>query len=405
MEITIEQLLQQGIAAHNAGNLQEAKGAYQAILQSHPKHPDANHNLGLIAISSNQIEPALLLFRTATEGNPQIEQFWVSYIDTLVKANHFKDAKQAIKKAKKKGLDAKKLKALMPQLKVTANDESPSQTQLNSLLEHYQAGQLDAAEKLATSISQKYTTHPFSWKILGAVLKQTGRITESLSAMQKSIQLAPKDAEAHSNLGVTLQELGRSAEAQASYVQAIMLKPDYAEAHNNLAITLKELGRLEEAAASYTQAIMLKPDYAEAHNNLGITLKDLGRLDEAKVRYTQAIALKPDFAEAHSNLGVTLEKLGRLDEAEASYTQAIALKPDLAEAHNNLGATLQELGRLDEAKASYKQATALKPDYAEAHSNLGKILLINGQHREGLNEILVGDGFISFDLKNGLSIL
>ena len=53
MEPTIEQALQQGIAAHNAGNLQEAERAYRAILQIQPKHPDANHNLGVIAISAN----------------------------------------------------------------------------------------------------------------------------------------------------------------------------------------------------------------------------------------------------------------------------------------------------------------------------------------------------------------
>ena len=58
MELTIEQALQQGVAAHNAGNLQEAERAYQVILQSQPKHPDANHNLGLIAISMNQVEAA-----------------------------------------------------------------------------------------------------------------------------------------------------------------------------------------------------------------------------------------------------------------------------------------------------------------------------------------------------------
>ena len=55
MELTIEQALQQGVTAHNSGNLQEAERIYQAILRSHPKHPDANHNLGLIAISVNQI--------------------------------------------------------------------------------------------------------------------------------------------------------------------------------------------------------------------------------------------------------------------------------------------------------------------------------------------------------------
>ena len=96
MGLTIEQALQQGVAAHNAGNLQEAEPAYKAILQSQPKHPEANHNLGLIAISMNQVEAALPLFKTALNVNPNIEQFWISYIDTLVIAKSVKEAKQAI---------------------------------------------------------------------------------------------------------------------------------------------------------------------------------------------------------------------------------------------------------------------------------------------------------------------
>ena len=336
MELTIEQALQQGVAAHNAGNLQEAERAYQAILQSQPKHPDANHNLGLIAISVNQIEAALPLFKTALDINPMIEQFWVSYIDALVKANQLKDAKQAIKKAKKKGFDATKLQALFSQSKANAETKLPSQQQLSSLLEYYQAGQYSDAEKLAQSITQQFPQHPIAWKALGVIFGQSGRFSESLVPNQKSVQLAPQDAEAHSNLGNTLKKLGRLDEALASYTQAIALKPDYAEAHSNLGITLQELGRLDEALVKYTQAIALKPDYAEAHSNLGVTLLELGRLDEALVKYTQAIALKPDLASAHNNMGITLQELGRLDEALASYTQAIALKPDYAEAHRHL---------------------------------------------------------------------
>jgi tetratricopeptide (TPR) repeat protein len=335
MELTIEQALQQGVAAHNAGNLQEAERAYQAILQSQPKHPVANHNLGLIAISVNQIEAALPLFKTALNVNPNIDQFWVSYIDALVKAKHLKDAKQAIKKAKKKGFDTTKLQALFSQSKVNADTKVPSQQQLSSLLEYYQTGQYGDAEKLAKSITQQFPQHQFAWKVVGAIFGQSGRTVEAENANQTSVALSPQDAEAHSNLGNTLKELERLDEAEASYTQAIALKPDFAEAHSNLGVTLQELGRLDEAEASCRQATVLKPDFAEAHSNLGITLKELGRLDEAEASYTQAIALKPDFAEAHSNLGNTLKELGRLDEAEASYTQAIALKPDYAEALYN----------------------------------------------------------------------
>ena len=51
MELTIEQALQQGVAAHKEGKLQEAERLYRAILQTQPTHPDANHNLGVIAVS------------------------------------------------------------------------------------------------------------------------------------------------------------------------------------------------------------------------------------------------------------------------------------------------------------------------------------------------------------------
>jgi Flp pilus assembly protein TadD len=374
MELTIEQALQQGVAAHKEGKVQEAERLYRAILQSQPSHPDANHNLGVIAVSVNNAEAALPLFKTALDANPNVEQFWMSYIDALFKNNQVKNAKQAIKKATKKGFDAKKLQALRSQPKDVPDSKLPSQAQLNSLLMHYQNGKCDEAEKLAVTITQQFPQHQFAWKVLGAIFGQSGRTVEAENANQTSVALSPQDAQAHSNLGITLKELGRLDEAEKSYNQAIALKPNFAEAHSNLGNTLQELGRLDEAEASYKQAIALKPDYAEAHYNLGITLQELGRLDESEAGYTQAIALKPDYAEAHSNLGITLQELGRLDEAETSYNQAIALKPDYAEAHYNLGITLQKLGRLDEADAGYTQAIALKPDYAEAHSNLGNTL-------------------------------
>ena len=335
MELTIEQALQQGVSAHKEGKLQEAERFYQAILQSQPAHPDANHNLGVLAVSVNKADSALPLFKTALEANPKVEQFWLSYIDALIKEKQFDNAKQVLEQAKTQGIAKEKLNVLEIQLTpITQVNESelalqnkslslsqkrkklseqkkrkkatkqnlktynPSQEQLSSLLEHYQNGRFSDAEKLAKFITQEFPKHQFGWKVLGAVLQQTGRSVESLIPMQKSVQLAPQDAEAHSNLGATLKEAGRLDEAEASFKRAIALKPDYAEAHSNLGATLREPGRLDESEASYTRAIALKPDYAEAHGNLGVMLQELGRLDEAEASYTQAIALKSDHAQA-----------------------------------------------------------------------------------------------------------
>jgi tetratricopeptide (TPR) repeat protein len=418
MELTVDQALQQAVAAHREGKLQDAERLYRAILQAQANHPDANHNLGVLAVAVGKPLEAIPLFKLALETNSQIEQFWLSYVDALIKLERFDEAKLALVEGEKSGISEEKLDALNQRLQGSASNgttkaakgqsasekrkklaeekkrkkrkaqggssgAAPSLDQINLLLGYYQAGRLEEAEALATSLTQQFPKHPFGWKVLGVVLKQTGRLAESLAPLQTAVELSLQDAEAHNNLGNTLKELGRLDEAEASYRQAVGLKPDLAEAHSNLGSTLKELGRLDEAEASYRQAIALQPDYAEAHNNLGVTLKELGRLDEAEASYRQAIILKPDYAEAHSNLGVTLNELGRLDEAEASYRQAITLKPDYAEAHNNLGSTLKELGRLDEVEASYRQAITLKPDYAKAHSNLGATLQELGRREEG----------------------
>ena len=215
---------------------------------------------------------------------------------------------------------------------------SPSQQQISYLLQHYQAGRLSEAEKLAVDITQEFPKYQYAWKILGVLLLANGRNSEALDANQKTVELSPKDAESHYNLGITLQELGRLNEAEASYKEAIALKPDYVEAYSNLGIIYKELGELDEAVANFRQSIIIKPDFVEAYNNLGVTLQELGRLDEAETSYTQAIALKPDYAESYLNLGIIYEKLGILDEAAANFRHAIELKPEYSSAKHMLAA-------------------------------------------------------------------
>jgi tetratricopeptide (TPR) repeat protein len=371
----VDQMLQLGITAYNQGDLQEAERLYKAILEVQLKHPYANHNLGLIAVSKNQSGVALPLFKNAVDFNPNIEQFWLSHIEALIAEQQFENAQQALKEGELKGLTRENLKTLIKNL-VSAKalhplTQVPAQTEMQELINHYQNGRYGDAENLAILLTQQFPNHQFGWKILGIVLAKKGKRSEALVAIRKAIVLTPADAEVHYNFALVLQELGKLDEAEAGYRQAIKLKNNYAEAHGNLGVTLQALGKSYEAEASYRQAIKFRPHFAEAHSNLGNTLQELGKLDEAETVCKRAVTLKADFAEAHNNLGVTLRELGRLEEAQSSFRQAIKLKSDFAEAHSNLGNMLQELGKLDEAEASCRHVLELQPAYAEAHNNLG----------------------------------
>jgi predicted Zn-dependent protease len=103
MELTLTEALQKGIEAHKAGQIQKADQYYTAILKTQPKHPDANHNMGVLAVGVGKVEDALPFFRTALEVNSSIAQYWLSYIDALIKLDRMTDAKAVFDQAKSNG--------------------------------------------------------------------------------------------------------------------------------------------------------------------------------------------------------------------------------------------------------------------------------------------------------------
>ena len=89
MQLTIKEALQRGVTAHKEGKLQEAERMYRSILNAQPTHPDANHNLGVLAAGVDKTKEALPYFKAAVEANPEGEQFWISYINALIKEKQF----------------------------------------------------------------------------------------------------------------------------------------------------------------------------------------------------------------------------------------------------------------------------------------------------------------------------
>lgn len=398
MGLSIEQAMQQGLAAYTAGDLQEAGRLYRVVVETQPHHPEANHRLGLIASAANNAKTALPLYKTALEADPDQEKYWLSYIDTLVKVNHAKTALAVLRQGRTMGLAGKNVDAVESELKellqstamqspstnpsMPSGDSEPSQQQILKLVENYRNGRINEAERLAKELTKEFPEHQFGWKVLGVLLGQSGRFADALIAHQKAVLITPDDDEAHSNLGNTLREMGRPIEAEANCHRAIELNPTFAGNHSNLGVTLQDLGRPEEAEASYRKAISLDPNFAEAHSNLASVLRQQGKVADAAVSCRQLVSLEPNSAHAHNNLGILLRELGDPKQAQASFRQAISLNPDFADPYNGLGGALRELGKLEEAETSYKKALALQPGFALAHCNLAVTLKDLGKLEE-----------------------
>ena len=428
MELTIDQALQKAVEAHKAGQVQEADRLYTAILKAQPKHPDANHNLGVLAVSVGKANEALPFLKAALEANPSIAQFWLSYIDVLIKLDRIADAKAVLDQAKNmdaKGdsfdkLDQRLQNAGQLPLEIDKVAEEPQPTQPNILdsLKLDQAiklakknecdGALEEAKRIYQDVLLRFPknnrakeglkrldrgANVSTYKIQDPPqahvqslinLYSQGQLEQALSQANTLLEKFPKSAFLFNIHGAILKGLGQLELSVEAYKKALAIKPNYTDVYNNIGVTLQEQSKLEEAIESYTKALAIKPDYAEAYSNMGIALKELGKLEEAIEAYNKALAIKPDYTDVYNNIGNALKELGKLEEAIEAYKKVLAIKPDYAEVYNNLGIALKDQGNLQEAIDAYKKALTIKPDFAEAYNNLGISLQEQGKLEEAI---------------------
>lgn len=316
MELTIDQVLQKGIEAHKAGQVQEADRLYTAILQAQPKHPDANHNMGVLAIGVDKVQEALPFLKTALEANPNIVQFWLSYIDALIKLDRLPEAKAVFDQAKSNGVKGDGFDVLEHRLEgveaseatVSQNQDLP-QDQLQPLISLYGQGQLQEALEQASQLLKQFPNSSALYNIQGAANAGLGQLDTAIGCYKKALAIKPDYAEAYSNMGVALVAQSKVDDALEAYDKALAIQPDYAEAHFNLGILLQAQGAMDQAIEAYSKALSLKPDYADAYINMGNALKEQGDLDKAVEAYNKAISLKPDYVEAYYNFGIVLDGL------------------------------------------------------------------------------------------------
>lgn len=103
-KFTIDDIFKQAVAAHKAEKIKDAERLYRVILKAQPQHPDANHNMGIIAVELGELEPALPFLKTALEAKPSVLQFWYTFIDVLIKVGKLADAESVLAKAQEIGL-------------------------------------------------------------------------------------------------------------------------------------------------------------------------------------------------------------------------------------------------------------------------------------------------------------
>jgi tetratricopeptide (TPR) repeat protein len=328
--VEIEEALKLGIQAHKAGRLQEADQYYTRILRVFPKHPDANHNMGVLAVGIGQISRSLEFFWRALESHKNVVQFWVSLIDAYIRLERYQDAVQTIEAAQKNGVEENALSALLKRIpeEYTQVSERPSLQEIQSLITLYNSGAYSEVLSQSSKLLNKYSNYFLIHNIRGAAYAAVGSYKEAIQSYEIAVQLNPKYADAYNNMGIAQQKDDDFDNAVLSYQKAIELKPDFAEAYNNLGALFNERENYAEAINILEQAVQLENTFSPLYTNLGIANKNLGKLDEAISFYQKALELSPENQNVLYNLGVAFYENGQLQKAMNCYDNALKINPN-----------------------------------------------------------------------------
>ena len=362
----------QAVSHHQAGRLAEAESAYRDLLSSWPGHPGASHNLGLLLLGKGLREEGLALLSAAFDGDRQVVQYGLSYLDALL---HFGDVVRAaavLAEARALGVDASALTPRADRLQQLQSPTPlwPTAEETQRLVELFNAGQHGALEAHARTLTECYPGFATGWKALGLALHALERHDEAAEALRRCTELSPDDAEAHNNLGAVLQAGRHFPEAEACFRRALILQPGFAGAQRNLAVALRDQGRHAEAETCLRSLLQAYPGDALLHSNLGLLFAVQGRMPEAEVCYRKALEIKPDFAECIAQLADVHRELGRLTEAESGFNRALALDPALPAAFEGLANLALASGQPGRAVEAYSRAIELAPNRLTAHSSL-----------------------------------
>jgi Tfp pilus assembly protein PilF len=156
----------------------------------------------------------------------------------------------------------------------------------------------------------------------GLSLVATGRFTEGLPPLYRSIALCPENYFAWYYLGHAYRMMGREDSAMVAFSHAIRHKVSIHMAYEERGDIHFARGRFPEARTDYEQAFHHSDARDGVSYKLGETCIELRDWDQAMHWYQQAVRYNPGYAQAWLRIGHLYDHFGQPEEAANNYRKA-----------------------------------------------------------------------------------
>lgn len=266
--------LQAAQALRDAGRLEEAARALEALAPRDPDNPEVPLTLASVYYRRGRFEPAIAAGRRVLELNPR---YAMGVLDLA--------------------------------------------------LSYQAAGRLDEAIAGFERTLELLPDNVKALLNLAEIHYARGERQKAFGYYERAARVVPRLGLVHLNLGTLAMEMGRLDVAEASLRQAVALGEKRPSLHFNLGVIAEQQGQLAVAAREYRAEVAAYPDAFKAWVNLGLLERQAGRTAAALSDFERAAAARPGELAGPYMMAETLVELGRRAEARRWAQEAVRRNP------------------------------------------------------------------------------
>lgn len=206
-----------------------------------------------------------------------------------------------------------------------------------------------------------------AYKQLGFLCQQAGRYREARQALEKALELDPRDLTVLSALGDTLVQLGAVERAIELFEKLLASQPS-PELHFKLGMLYLKIDRTTQALKHFEQAAqgdLPEAQQVAAWKQQGYIYYRLQQYNEARQAFEKVLALRPQEAPLYLTLGEVCIQQGDFDSATRYLEQSVALQ-ETPEAARALAHAHIKAGNVEQAIATYQEYLRKLPERQRA---------------------------------------
>mmetsp|Transcript_8978 Transcript_8978/g.13494 ORF Transcript_8978/g.13494 Transcript_8978/m.13494 type:complete len:419 (+) Transcript_8978:94-1350(+) len=215
--------------------------------------------------------------------------------------------------------------------------------------------------------------------IKALILRQQGRIEESLTTFQAALCMNPLNVNNLKQVGRSLFLLGKHKTALDVFEEAEKLSPEDREIWHNKGMCFLYLKQYENAIDCFDNANSIRR-HETTYSQLGRAYRLMGNEDEALRTYLETLEVVPESSDILTTVGLLYLKMGNNTKAFEYLGNSLTYDPKNPKTILAAGSIIQDNQDMDVALVKYRVAATQTPNSPQLWNNVGMCFFGKGKY-------------------------